>query len=118
MSFSKSATCIGRVSGKPLTAYSSRSAADDGAAYARTKFGNAMTPYHCERCREWHLAPAARQTPGEPCGSCVGRDREPKIAYESYEYAERRAEILVRERGVWLKVYACPSGGGWHLTKA
>ena len=117
MSFSKSATCVGRVSGKPLTAYSSRSAAEDGAAYACAKFGNNMTPYQCARCGEWHLAPASRQTRGEPCDYCVGRDREPKIAYETHDDAERRAEILAQERGVWLKVYECPNGGGWHLTK-
>ena len=115
--YPRSATCVGRVSGKPLIAYASQSAADHQAVCQRLLYGRLMTPYRCELCDAWHLAPAERQTRGQLCDHCAGRDREPKTAYETCDDAERRARILWRENGVALSVYECPHGSGWHLTK-
>lgn len=117
MDYYLSTTCVGKVSGKPLMSYDSQAAAEYGAEHARQRYGNRMVSYHCENCDNWHLAPADRQTPGDYNCGCVGRDGQPKRAYESYDDAERRAEILRDERWTSLKVYPCPRGGGWHLSK-
>ena len=113
----KSSTCVGKVSRAPLTEYDSRDEALDGAEYVLSAHGKRMTPYRCSRCGLWHLAPNDRQTPSRECQYCCGRDGRPKATYETQEAAERRAEILERERGVYLRAYPC-SGGGWHLTKS
>ena len=48
---------------------------------------------------------------------CHGADGRPKDAYDTPGDAERRADILYREQGLSLRVYECPHGQGWHLTK-
>ena len=113
----KSATCIGKQSGKPLTEYDSEQEAQEGANYANQKYGNQLTPYACDRCGMWHLAPRNRQTPSEKCRHCSGADGKPKDAYQSRKDAQRRADILYNEQGAVLKVYECEYGQGWHLTK-
>lgn len=113
----KSDVCMGRVSGKPLTEYGSQYEAQQGADHAEMKYGRRLVPYACSRCGLWHLSPADRQTPSEPCGACFGRDGRNKATYGSRTDAERRAEILRDDQGVQLRAYVCPSGRGWHLTK-
>lgn len=112
----QSTTCIGRISGKPLTAYASAAEAEDGARFAQERYGAPMVPYPCDRCGWWHLSPADRQTPSSTCATCRGRDGRLKASYASQDDAERRASILHRERGVRLQAYLC-AFGGWHLTK-
>jgi len=112
----KSRTCMGAVSKTPLTEYATEDEARAGAACALTRYGRQLEPYRCDRCRRWHLTPADRQTPSSTCSSCIGRDGRPKARYESQAIAERRAEILLREQALPLRVYPCPYGG-WHLTK-
>jgi len=114
---SKSTTCMGKQSGQPLTEYTSADEASEAAVYVEATHGSVMKPYRCQRCQEWHLAPASRHTPSAPCGSCVGRDGSPKQTYRSEREAQRRAEILRREQGISLEVYGCPYSDGWHLTK-
>ncbi|MBL9044715.1 MAG: hypothetical protein JNM83_24100 [Myxococcales bacterium] len=118
MSFRKSATCVGKASGQPVTEYDSEYEAHDGAAHARLASGQDLVPYLCGRCRLWHLAPRSRQTPSTTCGHCTGADGKPKEAYATERDAERRAEILRAERGVHLRAYPCHYGQGWHLTKS
>jgi hypothetical protein len=113
----KSATCMGKVSQVPLTEYGSRFDAMRGAAYVEQEYGRHMVPYECVRCQCWHLTPEERHTPSDSCGECLGRDGRAKSTYWDRAAAERRADITWRENGVQLRVYPCPVGAGWHLTK-
>lgn len=103
--------CVTR-RGTPRRAYPNRLAAEEGARHALSAYGNRMVPYWCNRCGSWHLCPADRHTPSHPCCSCS------KQAYESEDAAELRANILARERRVFLRVYECPYGEGSHLTSS
>ncbi len=115
----KSTTCFGKETGKPVTVYRSESEARSGAEHVRLAYGNEMVTYRCDRCDLWHLAPADRQTESARDGcSCRARNGQPKTLYFSEDAAERRAEILREEEGVYLKVYGCPQRAGFHLTKA
>lgn len=105
----RATTCISRA-GKPLSAYSNRTDAEDAAAHAQRSFGRSMVPYRCDRCASWHLCPADRHTPNHECGHCSKR------AYHSHRAAEMRASIIAREQHTLLRVYECPVGEGWHLT--
>lgn len=113
----KSETCVGKKTGKPLTEYDSEREAQEGADYANSRYQNNLAPYPCDTCGKWHLTPADRQTPSTACKLCTGTDGKPKEAYRSREDAQRRADILRREMGADLKVYQCEHGSGWHLTK-
>jgi len=113
----KSETCIGKTSGKPLTEYPSKQEAQEGADHARSRYGHKLVPYQCDTCGLWHLAPENRQTPSTKCPVCTGADGKPKDSYRSQSEAQRRADILRREQGAELRVYACEHKHGWHLTK-
>jgi hypothetical protein len=113
----KSATCIGKMSGEPVTEYESLEEAWEGAEYANATYQSDLVPYQCSRCGLFHLAPQHRQTPSRTCRSCAGADGKPKEAYASQQDAEKRAAILRSERGVILRAYRCDYGNGWHLTK-
>lgn len=113
----KSTLCLGKTSRMPVTEYDSQEEAQDGAEHAQMAYGNDLVPYHCNRCQLWHLAPKNRQTPSTTCHHCTGSDGRPKEAYPSEQIAQRRAEILGSERGVFLRAYPCEYGQGWHLTK-
>jgi len=113
----KSQTCFGTKSAKPLTEYDSQEEAQEGADHANKTYQQNLVPYLCDACGLWHLALGNRQTPSQPCHACTGTDGRFKEAYRSSEDAQRRADILRREQGVVLKVYACEYGNGWHLTK-
>ena len=113
----KSQTCVGKATGKPLTEYDSLAEAEEGAAYAKKHYKSSLIPYACETCGKWHLSPKSRQTPSEKCRFCTGANGQAKEAYESRKDAQRRADILRREQGVSLKVYACEYSDKWHLTR-
>ncbi len=49
---------------------------------------------------------------GDVLRACHGKKR-----YGSEETANAVAADCYRERGTWLRVYACSSCGGYHLTK-
>ena len=78
----KSKTCIGKATGKPLTEYESEREAEEGAHHVHMKYG-----------------------------------RNPKDSYRNQTEAQRRADILRKEQGAELRVYACEHKHGWHLTK-
>ena len=40
-----------------------------------------------------------------------------KLLYSSYEEAEKKSVFLKRDKQLNLKVYACPTTNGWHLSK-
>ena len=113
----KSATCVGKQTGRPLTEYDSEYDAQDGADYANSKFGQNLVPYQCDKCGQWHLSPMNRQTPSQKCSYCTGIDGKAKDSYQSRQDAQRRADILRKEQGVTVKVYECGYGSGWHLTR-
>lgn len=109
MALFSSGGCISR-GGTPLRAFHDKCSALAAASYATGRYGREMVPYRCDRCSAWHLCPADRHTPSHDCFAC------PKRSYETEGAAERRAAILEGEQGVWLRVYPCPHGDGWHLT--
>ena len=112
----KSAHCLGAVSGEPLLTFSSEQDALDSAAYLRARNGLRMSPYRCSGCGSWHLTPRERQTPSVKC-ACISANGEPKALFPRRIDAQRRADILRRERGVHLGVYECEFGLGYHLTR-
>ena len=83
----KSDTCVGKVSGKPLTEYDSEAEAREGAEHARQRYGRKLLPYACDTCGKWHLSPAERQTPSRECPTCRGADGKPKESYRSEQEA-------------------------------
>jgi hypothetical protein len=113
----KSETCIGKATGRPLTEYDSLQEAEDGAEHANKTYKRNLIPYACETCGKWHLSPKGRQTPSDKCSFCKGADGQAKDAYRSRADAQRRADILRKEQGVSLKVYACEQSDAWHLTR-
>lgn len=117
MSSMKSETCFGKVSGKPLTTYKLRREAKEATEFIRQKYKRDMSPYKCDTCGKWHLGVNSRKTPSKPCGECVDSAGKPKEAYKTKKDATTRAQIIEREMGRPLKVYKCPHGKGWHLTK-
>ena len=112
----KSESCFGSRTSGPLMEYDSEFDAREAAEYANSRYRRNLAPYRCDRCGMWHLAPGSRNTPSRPCGYCTGRDGQPKESYRSREAAAARAEILRKEEGASLQVYACQYGDGWHLT--
>ena len=98
-------------SGKMIKEFDTKFEADQAALYASQTYRDKTVSYQCEKCGNWHLAPAARVTPHTHCSFCN------KDLYTSKAIADKRAKIIKDERGVQLYVYACPSGDGFHLTK-
>ena len=105
MKTSKSKTCTGKKTGKPLTEYGTEDEAREAARYASANYKR-------------HLTPVNRQTPSVKCAFCVGQDGRPKDAYSTEKDAKLRAGIIRKESGISLRAYACQYGNGWHLTKA
>lgn len=114
---SKSRTCMGKQTGQPLTEYATELEAALAADHIERAYGRKMVPYRCQRCSQWHHASANRHTPSRPCHRCVGRNGQPKESYRNEHEAKQRAEILRSEQRVNLRVYSCPHGDGWHLTR-
>jgi hypothetical protein len=114
----KSSSCFSKLNGTPLTAFEYEFEAEDGANHARFKHGNKLSPYKCKKCGWWHLSPKQRQTPSTQCNDCIDSNGDSKALYNSYESAEKRADILYKEQGVSLRAYECPHNNGWHLTKS
>ena len=111
----KSTTCFGH-GGQPLSEYSSRTEARDAAAHAKTAYRKDLVPYKCDRCEQWHLSPAERQTPSSISCKCLDRYGMPKALYDTKAGAKQRAKIMSKEKGVGLSVYQCPHTQGFHLT--
>ena len=112
----KSTTCNGS-NGQPLTEYPSEATALEAAKYASKQYRSDLVPYRCSRCDYWHLSPRSRNTPSDGCSFCTSSNGEPKASYRSKRDAVRRAQIIREEKGLKLKVYACPHNRGWHLTR-
>jgi hypothetical protein len=112
----KSRTCY-KQNGEPLTEFHSEYEAYDGADYVNSTYSLDLEPYHCHACLYWHLSPLGRKTPNKMCKTCVDKWGSSKSLYETYESAERRAFIILKEQGVELNIYDCPNGQGYHLTK-
>jgi hypothetical protein len=45
-------------------------------------------------------------------------DGKKKDIYETFQSAFDTAKYIEEERGIFLEVYECPHGNGWHLTKS
>lgn len=113
----RSDSCIGKISGKPLSVYFTEFEAQWAAEYSEVNYGNALKPYECNKCGYWHLSPSNRVTPSKKCDWCTGSDGYPKDTYRTRKEASNRADIIYEEQGILLKVYECRYGLGWHLTK-
>ena len=113
----KSTTCMGKISGEPLTEYDTEQDARQSAHHANRTYGTDLVPYRCSVCGKWHLSPKDRQTPSEKCPFCKGTNGLPKDAYPNRKDAQKRADILYREQGVSLQVYKCNYSNAWHLTR-
>ena len=108
--------CVGKVTGTPLHSYPSQCEAEEASVYVFNKHNKQMKPYKCSHCGTWHLAPLNRHTPSDTCSFCLDSNGRAKELYRTEHDALRRAEILLDERGVRLRVYECPHQAGWHLT--
>lgn len=115
--YMKSETCIGKVTGKPLSEYYGEEDAQEAAEYSRDTYDNDLMPYKCSDCACWHLSPKGRQTPSHKCQDCTSGNGIPKDTYKTKKVAIIRSNILFDEQGIDLKVYKCKYGDGWHLTK-
>ncbi|HCE3305607.1 TPA: hypothetical protein NG563_000387 [Vibrio parahaemolyticus] len=113
----KSETCLGKMSGQPLTEYYTEDDAKNAAEYSKEHYGNDLTPYNCTKCGLWHLSPRSRQTSSKKCSRCTGRDGVYKDSYRSKREARLRADIIYEEHGISLRAYKCKYRSGWHLTK-
>lgn len=49
--------------------------------------------------------------------TCKDSKGEFKDIYDTQELAQQKADLLMTHKVLKLKVYLCPSGYGWHLTK-
>lgn len=112
----KSKTCVSH-SGTPVTEYTSKLEASDSAEYVLSAHGTCLFPYHCDRCRKWHLAPEDRQTPSSECVFCTDRSGKFKQLYQTKSGVFQRAKIIKQEVGRVLQIYPCPHSNGYHLTK-
>ena len=112
------ADCRNPYTGRPRRAYFSRSEAEISAEEYQARFGTEQVAWFCaDGCERWHLTCPEHYTPSHPCSSCTSSRGEPKDAYETKDAAERRARLIEKKRPGRLRVYPCPSGQGWHLTK-
>jgi hypothetical protein len=51
------------------------------------------------------------------CKYCHGKDGKKKDVYVTFQSAFDTAKFIEEERGIYLSVYKCFHGNGWHLTK-
>lgn len=51
------------------------------------------------------------------CKHCRGKDGKQKDIYVTLQSALDTMEFVKENRGIYLNVYECPHGNGWHLTK-
>ena len=52
------------------------------------------------------------------CSFCVDRMGNDKRLYPSRRDADRAVDMGWIERRIQLRVYRCPHGGGFHLTRS
>lgn len=112
----RSTSCVSRSTGIGLMTFETKAEADQQAQYSKAAYNTNLTPYVCQKCKQWHLAPTTSHTPSVTCDYCCGRDGEPKALYPTEEIALRRAAIIDSQRHVRLRPYMCPYFDGWHLT--
>lgn len=79
----------------------------------------ALTTFHCKACSKYHLAPEA--TISKPtqflCSNCKSKKGGNKISYGSSLSAIEASNKLTVNNGTGTRVYPCPYGNGWHVTK-
>jgi hypothetical protein len=51
------------------------------------------------------------------CEYCRSKDGKKKDVYETFQAAFDTAKYIEEDRNIYLNVYQCPYGNGWHLTK-
>lgn len=108
----KSLTCFSK-SGEPLTEYTSEFEAQNSADYQKAMRQISLYPYHCSKCNHWHLSPIHAVSQSCSCTDSLG---QPKNLYETIEDAETAKNLCFKDRGIYLNIYPCPAGNGFHLT--
>lgn len=112
----KSTTCFSR-NGTPLSEYPNEYVAQESADFENSRGQNLhFVPYECFKCGKWHIRPQSlfiRRT--ETTCNCSDSSGRSKAAYPTEDEAQKVA-ALRRKSGVWMRVYECPEGNGWHLT--
>lgn len=93
---------------KPLAEYESEAAAWAAADHVSAKTGKRFVPRSCATCRLFHIQPAP-----ELCPECRSGRGEAKHVYRTSAAAHEAATAC----GGALRVYECPVGYGYHLTK-
>jgi len=56
-------------------------------------------------------------TKNNPVCDCTGSQGQTKDLYPSEESAQKTANVLAKQKNLYLTIYPCPSLDGWHLTK-
>lgn len=112
----KSTTCSTH-EGKPLSEYDDLFSAQDSADYENLrKPGLNFMPYKCSTCGKYHIRPKSFFiTKVETVCPCFDSRGYSKESYPTKDEAQKVANIRAKS-GVYLRVYECPYGNGWHLT--
>ena len=112
----KSTTCFSRVTGTPLSVYTTQAEAQQSADY-QLRNGRSLYAYHCERCGLWHLAPTASRISvlhnACSCADSCGRHKDLYLSYEDAQKAKTKRES---EGSGPLYIYPCETRLGYHLT--
>ena len=109
--------CISPRTGKPLSGYKTREAAEASASHQKRKNGAEYHVYRCDRCGLYHLSPNARRViPTRGICSCKDSNGNIKNLYCTRDDAFIVKERAERQRNVKLYIYECPEGLGWHLA--
>ncbi|MBC8196598.1 MAG: hypothetical protein H8E60_01790 [Candidatus Marinimicrobia bacterium] len=112
----KSNTCKSNY-GEFLSEYNTKYNAKEHSQYLKLDHDSELTPYKCNTCKKWHLSPKNRHTPSIICTTCTDGNKKPKELYFTKKGAQIRKTIILKEQKIKLKIYKCPNGDGWHLTK-
>jgi DNA-directed RNA polymerase subunit RPC12/RpoP len=110
-----SGNCLNPNNNKPRKSYISEAHALGDAV--REFNSDAQSAYKCDYCGGWHLISSSRNTPSINCEYCTDEKGENKKLYTTKEAAQKRADLIYKERDIFLNVYECPHSNGWHLTK-
>ncbi len=109
--------CVSKRTGNKIKSYNDIADALYAATRTLEMNGLALVPYQCEDCGMLHLTPEGRKTPSTKCNNCISADGSYKQLYATKQAAQLRADIILQEDGVLLKVYKCGYSNGFHLAK-
>lgn len=79
----------------------------------------ALTTFHCKVCGKYHLTPEVTNNTQTQylCSNCKSKHGGKKVSYGSSQSAIEASRKLTIDKGKGSRVYPCPYGEGWHVTK-